>query len=315
MSVEQPALEQHRSFDTTSPRTCPECDGDVRSDGGEDVCADCGLVVAVDDLDRGPEWRSFPDSDVNGFRRAGGQPLSPLMHDDGLGSEVGLGEPSRRTVGDRQIKRLQRWNRRTRSGTRRDQNVGYVNGEIQRICSCLGYGQAVQERAAMLFRQMHSADLLPGRNLDRAAGVAVLLALRDFNIAEQPGRIAGFVRDSDDIARKFLLRMLKLVQRELGIHSAPCRPGQYVHEFCSELGLDSHTEHVASEMAKELYDSGYASGKSPSGLAAACVYAADRIGRGDVAQLDVTEVADCSAVTIREHYPEALAVYEEGIDA
>jgi transcription initiation factor TFIIIB Brf1 subunit/transcription initiation factor TFIIB len=44
-------------------RACPECDGDVRASGDESVCAECGLVVSADRLDRGPEWRSFEDDD------------------------------------------------------------------------------------------------------------------------------------------------------------------------------------------------------------------------------------------------------------
>ena len=42
-------------------RTCPECGGRLDSDKshGETVCADCGLVVEEDAVDRGPEWRAF----------------------------------------------------------------------------------------------------------------------------------------------------------------------------------------------------------------------------------------------------------------
>ena len=40
---------------------CPECGGHLAADTehGEVVCADCGLVVEEDEIDRGPEWRAF----------------------------------------------------------------------------------------------------------------------------------------------------------------------------------------------------------------------------------------------------------------
>lgn len=35
--------------------TCPECEGMVIADAGERRCADCGLVITAQRLDRGPE--------------------------------------------------------------------------------------------------------------------------------------------------------------------------------------------------------------------------------------------------------------------
>ncbi|PSP86983.1 hypothetical protein BRC90_11705, partial [Halobacteriales archaeon QS_4_69_34] len=39
---------------------CPECGARLVSDEehAETVCADCGLVVGEDEIDRGPEWRA-----------------------------------------------------------------------------------------------------------------------------------------------------------------------------------------------------------------------------------------------------------------
>jgi transcription initiation factor TFIIB len=40
---------------------CPACGGRLITDlqRGEVVCAQCGLVVAEETIDTGPEWRSF----------------------------------------------------------------------------------------------------------------------------------------------------------------------------------------------------------------------------------------------------------------
>lgn len=47
---------------------CPECQGQVRTNTVETVCADCGLVIDAQQIDYGPEW-STHDQDER--KRAG----------------------------------------------------------------------------------------------------------------------------------------------------------------------------------------------------------------------------------------------------
>jgi len=56
--------------------SCPECSGRLVSDTehGETVCADCGLVVADDEIDRGPEWRAFDSAERDRKSRVGRRP-------------------------------------------------------------------------------------------------------------------------------------------------------------------------------------------------------------------------------------------------
>lgn len=53
--------------------TCPECGGNVVTDEGhgETVCAECGLVVEEDSVDRGPEWRAFDSKEKDQKSRVG----------------------------------------------------------------------------------------------------------------------------------------------------------------------------------------------------------------------------------------------------
>ncbi|MFC6771947.1 TFIIB-type zinc ribbon-containing protein, partial [Halorubrum pallidum] len=70
--------------------TCPECDGSLITDTehGETVCADCGLVVEADSVDRGPEWRAFDASERDSKSRVGA-PTTNMMHDKGLSTNIG----------------------------------------------------------------------------------------------------------------------------------------------------------------------------------------------------------------------------------
>ena len=69
---------------------CPECGGRLTNDEahGETVCADCGLVVDEDSIDRGPEWRAFDSAEKDQKSRVGA-PTTNMMHDKGLSTNIG----------------------------------------------------------------------------------------------------------------------------------------------------------------------------------------------------------------------------------
>jgi len=68
------------------PDDCPECEGPVRTEEHETVCTDCGLIIDEDQIDHGPDWRSF-SSDTGNTERAA--PVKPnRRHDKGLGTEI-----------------------------------------------------------------------------------------------------------------------------------------------------------------------------------------------------------------------------------
>jgi transcription initiation factor TFIIB len=69
-----------------SSNSCPECNGCVATNAVETVCEDCGLVIADQQIDHGPEWRSFEDSDNN--RERTGAPLTAARHDGGSPVQV-----------------------------------------------------------------------------------------------------------------------------------------------------------------------------------------------------------------------------------
>jgi len=65
---------------------CPNCGSthllrDVEQ--GEVVCTVCGLVIDMDLMDRGPEWRAF-DDDQRTDRVRVGAPVTYTIHDKGL---------------------------------------------------------------------------------------------------------------------------------------------------------------------------------------------------------------------------------------
>ena len=72
---------------------CSECKSEhiVRDyKRGEITCRNCGLVVDDQVIDQGPEWRAF-DSEQNERRARGGAPMTVMVHDKGLSTDIGWG--------------------------------------------------------------------------------------------------------------------------------------------------------------------------------------------------------------------------------
>src|SRR6056297_2032059 len=296
----------------------PECGGQLVSDEehAETVCADCGLVVEEDEIDRGPEWRAFDSAERDEKARVGA-PTTKMMHDQGLSTNIGWQNKDAygKSLSSRQRQKMQRlrtWNERFRTRSSKERNLKQALGEIERMASAMGLPENVRETASVIYRRALSEDLLPGRSIEGVATSALYAAARQANTPRSLDEVASVSRvDRDEIARTY-----RYVARELGLEVAPTDPASYVPRFCSELDLTEEVERRARELLSAADDTGITSGKSPVGLAAAAVYAAALLANERVTQSEVSDVASISEVTIRNRYHEILeAGGEAGVEA
>ena len=113
---------------------CPECEStDLITDDerGETVCADCGLVVDEDSIDRGPEWRAFDSAERDQKSRVGA-PTTKLMHDKGLSTNIGWQDKdaygnSLSSTQRQKMQRLRTWNERFRTRDSKERNLARVS--------------------------------------------------------------------------------------------------------------------------------------------------------------------------------------------
>ncbi len=301
---------------TNAGLSCPECDGQVINDEehGESVCADCGLVVEADSVDRGPEWRAFDSREKDKKSRVGA-PTTNTMHDKGLSTNIDWRDKDAygRSLGARQrqkMQRLRKWNERFRTRDSKERNLKQALGEIDRMASALGLPDNVRETASVIYRRALDEDLLPGRSIEGVSTSCVYAA----------ARMAGVPRSLDEIAdvsrveKAEIARTYRYVVRELKLEVKPADPEQYVPRFASDLDLSEESEMRAKSLLRNAKEKGVHSGKSPVGLAAAAVYAAALLTNEKTTQAAVSEVADISEVTIRNRYHELLEA-EEGLVA
>ncbi|MFC6716176.1 transcription initiation factor IIB family protein [Natrialbaceae archaeon GCM10025810] len=296
--------------DTNSTGRCPECDGRLRITGTETVCERCGLVTSEDAIDPGPEWRSF-DDELD--RRRTGAPLTRSRHDRGLSTEIGYGTRSRLTGRKRrQLARMRREHNRARISSKADRNQVYGFTEIKRIVSELTLPATAREQACTLFESAQSEDLLRGRSIEGFAAASVYAICRTLSIPRTLGEITTVARASDGELKV----AYDALNRDLGLPTGPIDPTQYLPRYASKLGLDADVERRAREYVETLLEEGLIGGRNPSGVAAACLYAAavraaepdaatdggdDTRGENvdDLTQTAAAEVAGVSPVTIR----------------
>ena len=306
------ADEQTDETETEHQLTCPECGGQLASDTehGETVCADCGLVVDDDEIDRGPEWRAFDSSERDSKSRVGA-PTTNMMHDKGLSTNIGWQDKdaygnSLSSSQRQKMQRLRTWNERFRTRDSKERNLKQALGEIDRMASALGLPDNVRETASVIYRQALDQDMLPGRSIEGMATASLQAAARMEQVPRSIDEIAAVSRvDAEEFKRAY-----RYINRELKLEIKPADPVQYVPRFASDLDVPDETERLARELLEDAKKQNVHSGKSPVGLAAAALYAAGMLTNLDVTQAEVSEVTDMSEVTIRNRYQELLEAQE-----
>ena len=307
---------EREAVESTEEEVCPECAGPLVSDQehGETVCEQCGLVVAENDIDRGPEWRAFNPGEKDEKSRVGA-PTTNMMHDKGLSTNIdwrdkdGYGN-SLSAKQREKMSRLRTWNERFRTRDSRERNLKQALGEIDRMASALGLPENVRETASVIYRRALHDDLLPGRSIEGVSTSALYAAARQAGVPRSLDEIAEVSRvEKSEVARTY-----RYVARELGLEIKPADPESYVPRFASALSLSEEAERRARELLASAKREGVHSGKSPVGLAAAAIYAAALLTNEKTTQAAVSEVADISEVTIRNRYHELLEA-EQGLVA
>lgn len=300
---------------STTPTECPECSGNLVKDEehGEIACQDCGLIVSEDEIDRGPEWRSFEPSDRNEKSRVG-SPTTELMHDKGLSTTIGK---ANRDAGGQALSaqqrakmaRLRTWDERARTKSAQERNLKHALGEIERMGAALGLPHNVEETAGVIYRRALDEGLLPGRSIEGTATAAVYAAARQAGV---PRSLDEF-EEVSRVDRLEISRTYRYLMRELGLEIQPADPAQYIPRFVSELWDDAEpetnsdaVEQQARTLLEHAKEEGIHSGKSPVGLAASAIYAAAILCDERVTQEEVSEATDVTEVTIRNRYRELL---------
>ena len=307
--------EEEKNTSEVSGRTCPECEGDqliTHGSQGELLCEECGLIIEENNVDRGPEWRAFNQQERESKSRVGA-PTTNTMHDKGLTTTIDWQNKDAygRSLSSEkrsQMHRLRKWQERIRTKDAGERNLQFALSEIDRMASALGVPRAVREVASVIYRRALAEDLIRGRSIEGVATSALYAACRQEGIPRSLDEVAEVSR----VPQKEIGRTYRYIAQELGLELKPVDPKQYVPRFCSELGLSEEVEQKTREIITQTAEEGLLSGKSPTGYAAAAIYAASLLCNEKKTQREVAEVAQVTEVTIRNRYQEqieAMGIY------
>ena len=295
--------------DEQARQACPECGSEdliQSADRGELVCDECGLVVEEGTIDPGPEWRAFNHQEREQKSRVGA-PTTRTMHDKGLTTTIDWKDKDAygRSLSSEkrsQMHRLRKWQERIRTKDAGERNLQFALSEVDRMASALGVPRSVREIASVMYRSALDKDLIRGRSIEGVATACLYAACRKQGIPRSLEEIADVSR----VDRKEIGRTYRYISQELGLEMEPVDPKQYVPRFCSELGLPEDVQTKATQIIDETAAQGLLSGKSPTGFAAAAIYAASLLCNEKKTQREVANVAQVTEVTIRNRYQEQI---------
>jgi transcription initiation factor TFIIB len=299
--------------DATEDFACTECETNdtSQSNNGEVVCNECGLVIEEENIDQGPDWRAFGPAERDEKSRVG-SPLTETMHDKGLTTNIDW--KNKDAYGNslsgrkrRQMNRLRTQQERASTKDPQERNLRHAFGEIDRMASALGVPQSVREISCMIYRRALEADLIRGRSIEGVASSSLYAGCRQGNIPRSLDDIETVSR----VEQLEISRAYRYIMRELGLEMKPVSPKEHVPRFCSSLDVSNDVERKATEVIEVTAEAGLASGKSPTGFAAAAIYTAAMLCGEDTTQRAISEVSKTSEVTIRNRYQEQMEIFTD----
>lgn len=310
---------------------CPECStATVTHDPrrGEYTCGGCGLVLADDEIDHGPEWRHFPNEGRDSQSRVG-PARTHAMHDYGLSTVIGYKDARGNHLSAEKRKkfgRLRRHHSIAQKRSKRERNLSFALGELNRMASALGLPKSTKEIAAAIHRRAVHEDLLQGRGIERMAAAALYAACKIAGTPRRTSEILHVTRLTETDSRDFQ-SMYSTLNRELSLEIPILTPRDHLEPTLTHLrqtnGIDPDTVDMDGirETAYRILDvygaaaGDHVVGKAPSNIAGAAIYIAGQTVDGPTpTQAQVASACDCTEGTLRtnaRNYADAHATATE----
>lgn len=267
---------------------CPECAGSATRNGHDTVCSNCGLVLEGSPIDRGPDWGRPDERSDKDPERA--KPGNHNLPDRGLGSD--MGRPA-----DPDLRRASMYHRQAKHGSSKDRNRGEATTEIQRIASQLDVADSLAKQAKRMFRELHAADLVQGRDLDTLAATCLFTILR----IHRRGLTAADVAAVAHCSERMIHRRHRWLADELELQVPPPSLPRRVRAVATDLDLDRETTDRAAELAAEIEDLPEVNG-SPSAIAAGVIYHTTGGKRARPTQREIADAAGVSTTGLRKRW-------------
>ena len=300
-------------------QNCPECKSTLVDDiqNGEIICSGCGVVVADQIADFGPETISSNLEDKMKLARATGQ-TTYSQHDLGITTEISLGAKdfSGKTINHEvanQMHNLRKWQQRIRVSSPRERRLANVLAKMGETCDGLSLSKNVLETASMIYRNLDGHVDVKGKSVVSITAATIYMACKQCAVVRSLEEICRGICPSKDVKSKTKLaaRYYRTMVMEMGQFTAPVvTMDKYISKIANMTQTEVRVERLALEIAEKTKDSNISDGKAPNGIAAAYLYVASVLLGQNVLQRDVSSVAGVTEVTIRNRCKEILTCYK-----
>ena len=297
---------------------CPECESTVIDDvqNGERICSGCGVVVAEQMADYGPEAKSSSLEEKMKLARATGQ-TTYSQHDLGITTEISIstrdfsGKSINSEVAN-QMNNLRKWQQRVRVSSPRERRLSNVLATIGETCNVLTLPKNVLETASLIYRNLDGKIDVKGKSVASISAASIFMACKQCYVVRSLEEICASIYTTKDLKSKTKLaaRYYRDMVMELGALSSPVvTMDKYISKIANLTKTDVRVERLALEISEKTKDRNFADGKAPNGIAAAYLYVASILLGQNVLQRDVSSVAGVTEVTIRNRCKEILTNY------
>ena len=301
------------------PHSCPECKSTLVDDmqNGEIICSGCGVVVADQIADFGPETISSNLEDKMKLARATGQ-TTYSQHDLGITTEISLGTKdfSGKTINHEvanQMHNLRKWQQRIRVSSPKERRLANVLAKMGKTCDSLNLSKNVLETASMIYRNLDGHVDVKGKSVVSITAATIYMACKQCDVIRSLEEICRGICPSKDVKSKTKLaaRYYRTMIMEMGQFTAPVvTMDKYISKIANMTQTEVRVERLALEIAEKTKDSSISDGKAPNGIAAAYLYVASVLLGQNVLQRDISSVAGVTEVTIRNRCKEILTSHK-----
>jgi len=300
-------------------QSCPECQSSLVDDvqNGEIICSSCGVVVADQMADHGPESRSSSLEDKMKLARATGQ-TTYSQHDLGISTEISIsakdfsGKKINTEVAS-QMHNLRKWQQRVRVSTPRERRLANVLTKLGDTCQSLSLSKNVLETASMIYRSLDDIIEVKGKSVTSITVATVYMACKQCGVVRSLEEICRGICVPKDVKSKTKLaaRYYRTMVMEMGPSTAPVvTMDKYISKIANLTQTEVRVERLALEIFEKTRNNILADGKAPNGIAAAYLYIASILLGQNVLQSDVSSVAGVTEVTIRNRCKDILTSYK-----
>ena len=229
-------------------RKCPECGFNIVTGNEEIYCPNCGLVIAENIIDLGPEWRAYDEEQIIVRMRTGPLPTCRI-YDRGL--KVPIHESFKKKEGRAGIK------------TTRERSFIFALYEIDKIASALRLPMNIREAASKLYREAMEEKLIRGHSIEAITSAIIYIICRQYGVP----RTFEEIEKVSWVKEEYIYSAVKSLLEKLELKIPPASPCDFVFRFCSLLNLSIKTRAKVLEIANRDFN-----GRIPTGTVGGIIY-------------------------------------------